>query len=204
MHPYEIHITVDNAPDGETFREICKVINVKAVMLDLQTRSSTLIRDVMTSSTICTNLSGAHSEAQRIVCALQAHGLMAIRRKIETVPWNPMCLELTGSDNYFESHISVRLRPHMGDRHVNTIQDVCKELGLHLSSNIYKADSNGVVYMATLRLFGVTSTAFHDHVIEILRMLKQQAIDVDSHVNEFVVFDSNVAHDDAWTSRVWG
>lgn len=52
MHPYEIHITVDNAPDGETFREICKVDGVKAVMLNLQTQPSTLIRDVMTSSTV--------------------------------------------------------------------------------------------------------------------------------------------------------
>lgn len=202
-YPYEIHITVCNAPNGNTFRHICATIGVKPIVLALQDRSNNALRDVMTSSVCVGDLEAAHVEARRIETGLRSHGLNPIRRKIETVPWNPLCETLIGSSNYFEAHISISV-PKYKNKVSNNVKTMmkedCERLELHVSSNMFKASEIDAVYMTTLREFGTSYEAFKARTEAAIAELQSRQWSVVSHVIEYAVYDSNTQHDDQWMS----
>lgn len=48
--PFEMHVTIKEAPDVNSFIQACAILNVKPIILDLQLQSQGVIKDVMTSS----------------------------------------------------------------------------------------------------------------------------------------------------------
>lgn len=202
-YPYEIHITVCNAPSGNEFRRICAEINVKPIVLALQDRSNNALRDVMTSSVCIGDLEAAHVEARRIESGLRTYGLSPVRRKIETVPWNPLCELLVGPSNYFEAHVSICVPKYKNKVSNNAkcmMKEDCERLDLHVSSNMFKASDTDAVYMTTLREFGTSYEAFKTRTESAIAELQARQWNVVSHVIEYAVFDSNTQHDDEWMS----
>lgn len=203
-YPYEIHITVMSVPNGNAFKRWCEELGVKPIMLALQSQSNGMLTDVMTSSVVVGALEDAHIESRRIELGLMAHGCCVIRRKIETVPWNPMIVEMTpGPSNYFESHIAITVKKYRGKLPAATkaqLAQVCHGLDLHLSANQFKNDDTSAVYMATLREFGTTYEPFKVRTSDAIDHLVEQGYDVQKSVTEYAVWDSNTQHDDKWMS----
>lgn len=122
--PYEIHVTVDleNSFDStvEGFREDCRNIGVKPIVIDLEAGTESL-KDVMTSSRAFGDNRSAYEESARIKKALEDKGYKVIRNKIETVPWHPAAPQEADHNPdsplfhgdpipngcYFEAHIGV-------------------------------------------------------------------------------------------------
>lgn len=203
-YPYEIHITVQSVPNGNVFKRWCEELGVKPIMLALQSQSNGMLQDVMTSSVIIGTLEDAHIESRRIESGLRSYGLCTVRRKIETVPWNPMITETEpGPSNYFESHIAISVKKYNGKlpKAAKTeLAQVCHSLDLHLSANQFKNDALSVVYMATLREFGTTYEPFRQRTSDIMDALTKAGYDVQKSVTEYAVWDSNTQHDDKWMS----
>lgn len=171
-------------------------------MLALQSQRHGMLTDVMTSSVVVGTLEDAHIESRRIELGLMSYGVSVIRRKIETVPWNPMITEtVPGSSNYFESHIAIRVKKHKGKLPKDTkvaLATACRELDLHLSANQFKNDDVAVTYMATLREFGTTYEAFVERTNAAIDSLSSDKYNVIKSVTEYAVWDSNVDRDNAW------
>lgn len=201
-YPYEIHITVQSVPNGNAFKRWCEELGVKPIMLALQSQSNGMLTDVMTSSVVVGTLEDAHIESRRIESGLRVHGLCTMRRKIETVPWNPMITEtVAGPSNYFESHIAISVKKYSNKLPADTkskLAEVCHSLDLHLSANQFKNDAESVVYMATLRQFGTTYDDFKDRTNAAIESLEINMYNVIKSVTEYAVWDSNVDHDSAW------
>lgn len=202
-YPYEIHITISDAPSGNEFRRACEEIGVKPVLIDLQVHATGHLRDVMTSSTVhAESLEGAHAEAHRVELEMGRRGWTPIRRKIETAPWNPLVEALqTDADKYFETHLGIRVAKYRGKISTNTktrLKAACQELGLHVSSNMFKSNPDYAIYMATLREFGTNAEAFTKRTEDVIAQLEYQHWQVEKHTIEFALFDSNIAHDDEW------
>ena len=202
-YPYEIHITISDAPSGNEFRRACEEIGVKPVLIDLQLHATGHLRDVMTSSTIMgESIMDAHHEAARVESEMGRRGWSPIRRKIETAPWNPLVEQHQNDEGkYFETHISIRVAKYRGKISTNTktrLKAACQELGLHVSSNMFKSNPDYAIYMTTLREFGTTYDAFKKRTEDAIAQLEYMHWQVEKHVIEFALFDSNVAHDDEW------
>lgn len=203
--PYEIHITV-SAPaqhivfDVDQFKITCCEIGVKAVVLDLQNRGGKCVmHDYMTSSKHYGNNRSAHEEAMRIQRLLIAKGFNVTRIKIETVPWHPMAPRTTDEEmpegSHFESHIPV----HIIETDIPTLNNICNELGLHLSQNVFKRLPSGmVVIMTTFRSGSHNASSFQDAIDHIQQELQRAGFTIGKSVVEFCVYDTKNGHDTKW------
>ena len=174
---YEIHITV-KAKDIDKFKEDCKDIGVKPIVLDLQ-----VSEDVMTSSTCEDNVMIV---ASNIVHALKDRGYPIIRIKIETSPDHPDVptkenRKEIGVARYFETHIEVEKT----DKNA----EIAKKHGAHISKNIFK---DGKV-MVTLRKYKGNLEEF-DYAAD--NLMKE--LGVDKRITEFALWDTKPRHDDLW------
>ena len=113
--PFEIHVTVEADSFLESiseFKEDCKDIGVKPIVIDLEINDGSILKDVMTSSKFFGDNRTAYEESERIVKSLRDKGYKVVRNKIESVPWHPAAPAIsTGREIengcYFESHIGV-------------------------------------------------------------------------------------------------
>ena len=90
--PFEIHVTIEADSFLESiseFKEDCKSIGVKPIVIDLEINDGSIIKDVMTSSKFFGDNRTAYEESERIVRELKDMGYKVVRNKIETVPWHP-------------------------------------------------------------------------------------------------------------------
>lgn len=199
--PYEIHITVQDVPNGNAFKRACEVIGVKPILLALQSKTNGTLKDVMTSSVVIGTIEDAHIESRRIEHALRSFQMYPIRRKIETIPWNPIVEVSNGPSNYFEAHISIEVNlvnGHLPRATKEQLREDCSLVDLHLSSNQFKNNTTTAVYMTTLREYDTTYDAFKNRTEAAIDFLEGRAWQIKSHVVEFAVFDSNVDHDKEW------
>lgn len=204
--PYEVHITVKLSERWETlFRDVCKELNVKPIILDLQTSSGdTAMTDVMTSSKHLGDNRSAYIYASDIARKLQANGFDVVRTKIETVPWHPAA-PVRGQpmppNCYFEAHIPVTL--NIAD--LQTLREVAANIklngyNLHASQNLFKKYKDDVVVlMLTLRDSSVTYEVFQGMLDFVVRHI-EGAWPVGKVHTEFSVYDTKVSHDNAWIS----
>lgn len=87
--PYEIHVTVNDV-GKQHFIDTCKKLNVKPIILDLQSKDGDgKFKDVMTSSVFFGDNRGAWEYLNRISTGLKDAGINGVREKIEAVPWHP-------------------------------------------------------------------------------------------------------------------
>lgn len=200
--PYEIHVTVAEAPCLETFVSTCRGLGVKPIVLDLQRKSGGAIKDVMTSSVCFGKNSDAYQELNRIAEGLSSAGFNVVRRKIETVPWHPAAPSSAHKNPvmpescYFESHLAVRLAD---DNQRLLLETLAREHNCHLSRNVFKRHEDGsATVMLTYRDYHQVYEVVKAKVDEVLAALAGAGLSVDKHLIEFSLYDSKASHDGAW------
>ena len=199
--PYEIHITVASAP-AEVFAEDCKQLEVKPIMLELQSGNK-VFNDVMTSSVHIGNNRSAYDEMKRISNGLTKKGYDVVREKIETVPWHPaapssksMSTEMP-KNCYFETHIGVNV-PNIMERK-ETLQEIALQHNAHMSRNAFKIHEDGsYMQMITMRKYEGTAELFEVEANELYKSITCERYDVEKRITEFSIYDTKVSHDASW------
>lgn len=196
-YPYEIHITVAQAPSYEQFLMDCKEIGVKAVVLDLHTKSNGIIKDVMTSSTMVGTNQSVIEEVDRVTAELEHHGYRVVRQKVETVPWHPHTATEKSDDNYFEAHVPVTTLEENDEKLYYLIK---QHPGCHLSRNALKKHNDGsVIMMVTMRHNDCDHETFVKRVNRLKGSLAEAGYDFGSKdMVEWAIYDNNVEHDTQW------
>lgn len=199
--PYELHITVSEAPDVEAFRQACHAAGVKPILLDLQTHSSAVIKDVMTSSVVFGTNTEALAAIEAQAKVLEAHGLKVVRKKIETVPWHPAApsrlhaVPVMPKDCYFECHFGIKLQKGEDS---NKLKELAGTLNCHMSSNTFKRAKDYVVVMLTYRDYQGPYEDVAEAVQRIGARLRAAGYYVDKEIIEFSLYDTKVHHDAVW------
>jgi len=202
--PFEIHVTV-KAADMDMFKTVCKNLNVKPIILDLQTKNKTTIKDVMTSSVhIGTNRS-AYEEMARISHGLTMEGYDVVREKIETVPWHPAAPSALNDaiemprGCYFETHIGVNIPNEDRKEDLEVITDI---LDAHMSRNAFKVHDDGSwMQMVTMRTYEGTHEDFELRANLLYNLIKAEGFDVEKRITEFSIYDTKVSHDAEWLKK---
>lgn len=200
--PYEIHITVRQAPSYSQFLNDCTEIGVKAVVLDLHTKSSGIIKDVMTSSTMVGTNQTVIDEVHRITDELETRGYQVVRQKIETVPWHPHTANERNEDNYFEAHIPVTITDDNDD--YEKLKYLIKRYpGCHLSHNALKKHNDGtIIMMVTMRHNDCSHEDFVRRVNLLRGGLVEEGYDISpKHMVEWAIYDNNIHHDGEWVGE---
>ena len=236
--PFEIHVTVDvglevgegvlNSWSGSIsqFKDDCKDIGVKPIVIDLEINDGSILKDVMTSSKHFGDNRSAYEESERIVSELKDKGYKVVRNKIETVPWHPAAPQNRDKDHplfhgepipngcYFESHIGIIISPEEKED-LNELVDflnegICEFSGTaKLSRNFFKRSESGkFVNMLTYRSNMVTSKEFESEVRSIEKIISGEndwsllsnfkKFDYEKVEIEYAVYDTNVTHDAKW------
>lgn len=237
--PFEIHVTVEvDLPigdgDGATdwygsiseFKEDCKDIGVKPIVIDLEINDGSILKDVMTSSKFFGDNRTAYEDSERIVKSLRDKGYKVVRNKIETVPWHPAAPQDKDKNHplfhgepipngcYFESHIGIIISPEEKED-LNELVDflndsICEFSGTaKLSRNFFKRSESGkFVNMLTYRSNMVTSKEFESEVRSIEKIISGEndwsllsnfkKFDYEKVEIEYAVYDTNVTHDAKW------
>ncbi len=218
--PFEIHITVDlNDVENkksfvDTFKDSCKSICIKPIVIEFQLDSGTL-EDVMTSSKHFGDNRSAYEESERISNQLKEMGYKVIRKKIETVPWHSAAPIIDGvlpipNNCYFESHIGVTITPEQKENlqnFVNFLNDSFEdsECGgvAKLSQNFFKKSQDGskFVNMITYRNNLCGYETFKEEVELIKLSLMSNEFEFEKVEIEYAIYDSNIHHDDIWISE---
>ena len=207
--PYEIHITVSLVPEDSMveafnmqlimFKETCRLLGVKPIVLDLENGGKSVMKDVMTSSKHIGNNASAYYECKRISNALKGEGFMVIRDKIETVPWHPAAPTNNGdgmpNDCYFEAHIGCIITLDQKDN----LNYIANNHDAHLSRNFFKKlDDGKFVNMITLRNYAGTYDNFMWDLDRLKDVLKANKIEFDKVITEFAIYDTKISHDFLW------
>ena len=230
--PFEIHVTVEvDLPIGDgdvttdwygsisEFKEDCKDIGVKPIVIDLEINDGSILKDVMTSSKFFGDNRTAYEESERIVKSLRDKGYKVVRNKIETVPWHPAAPQDKDKDHplwhgdpipngcYFESHIGVSIYPNqkqdletfirstLTNGHLIELSGTAK-----LSQNFFKKSNDGsrFVNMLTYRSNMCLRPKFELEVKGIQQLLKEEGFGFEKVEVEYAVYDTNVTHDAKW------
>lgn len=203
--PYEIHVTVAETTDLDTFRKDCAGLEVKPIILDLHLKNDGILKDVMTSSVFLGNNRGAYLEMTRISEGLAKAGYTVVRNKIETVPWHPAAPSrahldpVMPPDCYFECHFNVRVQD---DHQRAALASLALGLKCHLSRNAFKRfDDGSSMIMMTYRSYDGLYEDVRAAVDNIADVLSQHDFAVEKEIVEFSVYDSKTAHDASWISK---
>ena len=234
--PFEIHVTVnldnsyihkyihDENLDG--FKNDCKDIGVKPIVIDLEINDGSILKDVMTSSKFFGDNRTAYEESERIVRELKGMGYKVVRNKIESVPWHPAAPQNKDKDHplwhgqpipngcYFESHIGIIISPEEKED-LNELVDflnesICEFSGKSkLSRNFFKKSEDGkFVNMLTYRSNMATYKDFESEVRSIEKIISGEndwsllsrfkKFNYEKVEIEYAVYDTNVSHDAKW------
>lgn len=199
--PYEIHITVSTS-DIQQFKDDCKEINVKPIVLDLINNQNT-ISDVMTSSIVVGDNNTAIQSMKSISNFFKTKNYTVIREKIETVPYHPAApnkLNPKMPDNcYFESHLNVKTSVDLFEK----LKLIAYNHNAHVSQNVFKKFDDGTcIIMVTLR--------YNNLIIEDFKIKLQNLIDSIAKCNEFIlmksivefsIYDTKIQHDSQWVNK---
>lgn len=234
--PYEIHVTVNledsythkyiNAGSLNEFKEHCRSIGVKPIVIDLEMKDKSSMKDVMTSSKFFGDNRTAYEESERITKCLKEMGYEVVRNKIETVPWHPAAPQDTDKDHplwhgdpipngcYFESHIGVIVTKETKEDLEELVdflnESICEFSGTaKLSKNFFKKTEDGrFVNMLTYRSNMVNAKEFESEVRSIERIISGKndwdmlndfkSFEYEKVEIEYAIYDTNVTHDSKW------
>jgi len=206
--PFEIHVTIrplDNDNFIEIFKENCRYLQVKPIVLELKLDNGYL-EDVMTSSKHYGTNRSAYDECLRISNGLKGFGYNVVREKIETVPWHVSAPLIEGNYKegcYFESHIGVSIL----EEEKNNLEEFVDNLdssGLggsaKLSQNFFKKSIDGsrFINMLTYRNEKCIYTKFDEEVNLIKNSLIENGFKFEKVEIEYAIYDSNIKHDKLW------
>jgi NTP pyrophosphatase (non-canonical NTP hydrolase) len=229
--PFEIHVTVDldnsythkyiHDENLDGFKDDCKNIGVKPIVIDLEINDGSIIKDVMTSSKHFGDNRTAYEESERIVNELKSKGYNVVRNKIESIPWHPSAPVIsTGKEIpngcYFESHIGVTIYPGQKDELNEFVKNIEDKYAINfsgvgdpltslsgtakLSQNFFKKSKDGskFVNMLTYRSNKCGSPKFKLEVEGIKHLLQEEGFEFEKVEVEYAVYDTNVTHDAKW------
>lgn len=201
--PFEIHITV-RTDDIDMFVEVCKLMEVKPIVIHMDDEDNPDLKDVMTSSSYVGNNRDAYNEMLYISNYLRDNGMDVIREKIESVPWHPAAPtnknpKIKMPENcYFECHFAVRCSENFMPR----LRKLSKKLDCHTSQNIFKKHNDGTyVIMMTHRNNNTVSEDFKETINSIEAELTRNGFDLEKTIIEFTVYDTLVSHDTDWLTK---
>lgn len=205
-NPYEFHVTVEAQINNiEEFKDTCRDLAVKPIVLDLGINNDTVLTDFMTSSTaMYEDDMMAYLELRRIADGMGNAGLNVLRRKIETAPWHPTAPsrpEQPMPDGcYFESHLALSILAENIPALRQLLATDPEAPDLHLSRNAFKPSKDGrVVMMTTLRKYDGTSESFATAVEASKLYLVEAGYQLEKDpIIEYALYDSNVHHDTDW------
>ena len=205
--PHEIHVTVKSASDIESFRKDCQSIGVKPIVLALHTKSDGVITDVMTSQVIIGSTTDAFHAMKDTNDALSRLGYNVSRCKIEAAPWHPSAPtdanQLShGKDNYFESHVEVKVCDSEGSNiSMARLKECLEQSGAtaHLSNNYFKSFDEIKTVMVTLRRYDGTFENFSNSLNLLKATLTEWGFSYNNKdIVEYSIYDSNTSHDEEW------
>lgn len=211
--PFEVHVTVDMTIDPNNtefrkqrlsvdgFRNSCKKIGVKPILLDLHMQSGAVVKDMMTSSTVMGDNRTAFLEMKRISEALSQEGFTVIREKIETIPWHPAApsekhqIPTMPPSCYFESHLNVLCTQDK----LQDLQKITEVNEAKLSSNVFKKFEDGsFTIMVTIRDYKSQYETFKSWLETIKLDLTNSGFQIEKEIVEFSIYDTKVSHDTKW------
>jgi NTP pyrophosphatase (non-canonical NTP hydrolase) len=200
--PFEIHVTVQAFAETEDmFREVCDMIGVKPIILELENKGQNVMHDVMTSSHFFGTNTGAYHECLRIESILERNGFNVVRKKIETVPWHPAAPVGEADmpkDCYFEAHIGCVITEEQKPR----LQELAEINNAHLSRNYFKKLDNGMfVNMMTLRWYDCNYEKVKHDVQRTKLHLTRNGMEYEKVIVEFCLYDTKVNHDFKWLEK---
>lgn len=209
--PYEIHVTIEPVLAAnlqpisiETFKEICKFLGVKPILLDLHLKGDKVLKDLMTSSTFMGNNREAFEEMKRITAGLVGAGYTVVREKIETIPWHPAAPSRAHENPtmppncYFESHLNILCT----EEKLKLLKSIAETHQARRSSNVFKRFDDGTfTIMVTYRNYETVYEDFKSKLEEIKKDLRENAFEVEKEIVEFSVFDTKISHDAAWITQ---
>jgi NTP pyrophosphatase (non-canonical NTP hydrolase) len=200
--PFEIHVTVQSFIEtDEIFREVCDIIGVKPIILELENKGENVMHDVMTSSHFFGTNTGAYHESLRIESILEKNGFKVVRKKIETVPWHPAAPVGEApmpKDCYFEAHIGCIITEEQKPR----LQELAEINNAHLSRNFFKKLDNGMfVNMMTLRWYDGNYEKVKHDVQRTKLHLTRNGMEYEKVIVEFCLYDTKISHDFLWLEK---
>lgn len=194
---FEIHITISEADDIDTFRADCHSIGVKPIVLDLYTEDQTIL-DVMTSSRFRGSTKDVMRHTKHLAAQLREMGYNVVREKIETVPWHPAAMvSPTKPSAYFEAHIAFE------DGRSEALREFALANNIHLSKNAMKKGNDAVI-MGTYRVDAteITSREFNSTVDNICKKAETVGLGIRSRPHtEYSLWDTNEMHDGEWINE---
>ena len=202
--PYEIHITL-SSEDGyniETFKQDCKGLNVKPLLLALQDKDAeTVMTDIQTSSKFYGSNKEAFDEMKKISNGLTNLGYNVVREKIEASYWHQKAPFKADGDSvmpkgcYFECHFNVEC----DNERLQTLSKIAKSTNCHLSQNIFKKLSDGrFTIMMTYRSYDQMYEEFEEHLEFIKNNLTWSGFKIEKEIVEFSIYDTKITHDKKW------
>lgn len=198
---YEAHITVE-APDDaarERFRETCRAIGVKAVLIDLP--EGVTPSQPMTSSYCRGTVEQAATATAEIARRVRAAGFLVRRVKLEAVATNagvPTNTECGGmpADCYFEFHVKLALPDGVDEV---ALKAVCARHDARLSRNAFKVRLDGrSERFVTLRVYRAGLETAFGRLDALVADLSTNGFAVVNTQREYSLFDSQVGLDAGW------
>lgn len=199
--PFELHVTVNHGEaDLDKFKNVCRNLEVKPIVLELVKEDGTkIIDEVMTSSRFLGDNILVQEELNRISEALQQEGFLITRRKIETAPWHPAApsngLGKMKEGNYFEAHVDVKVK----EGEETALSNITTKYHALVSHNLRKNHDNFKVYILTLRAYQGYFEPFKEKVDALYQELLDNGWETERPNVEYSFYDSKVDHDSKWS-----
>lgn len=190
---YEFHITMSNA-NKEKFKNVCKNLKVKPIILDIQNKDGLKIyEEVMTSSTEkFTSDSEALGYLKKLSNHFKKDGFKIIREKIECETYHKDVNKLL-KNRYLESHLNIFIK---NEQNINLAKEICKTYNVHLSKNTNKIKNDGYMLMVTYRE-NCKLNIFKEKLDKIKYELSKFYI-IEKEVIEYALYDTNLDYDKDW------
>lgn len=199
---FEAHVTTtaDSPDDRERFRDLCRELGVKCVLIELpegETRSQP-----MTASYHHGPLSEVTAQVADLAREVRDAGFPVVRVKLEAIATNDGVPD-TDADaglhpptNYFEFHVKLAL-PVGAD--LDRLRECCAKHDARLSRNALKTDRDGrTERFVTLRCYRVGRRRAFANFDSLVDDLTEAGFVIVNRQREYSIYDSAATLDAGW------
>ena len=178
---YQIHVSVHPHSSFSGFLKACKEIGVEGIIMKNHGIGE-VKWDLFTSSTVKQQF---FDEMNSIADQLTDKGFKVVRKKVETVPWNPLIESFP--NGYWETHYHHPRLPYL--TFGSLVSPMASEIGVSSKRDNSKS-------FITLRS---NDLEVHNKMKPILEERFPNSVKA---ITEYALFDSNRGHDDSWIN-IW-
>lgn len=204
--PHEIHITVTGVDSIDGFKNVCTTIGVKAIILQLHTKSSQIVKDMMTSSVFIGTTTDAIAHAEKLKSFLDDY-YDVTRIKVEVPPFHPAVPSLYNNakhvkDGYFETHIEVYIDKTAEHMSLERLKENLQDTPLHVSNNFFKMEGDQYTVMVTYRVYDGKIEEFKHAVAQYRNDIEQMGFVISGKtIIEYALYDTKTNHDSEWMAN---